>query len=251
MGRGASPFRIGGPVAASLLVNALLIAALFSLGLSRDSRRAVAPSLTVMSLAVLKGVEDGEDEAEAATPSPPMVAAASSAEAMPDEPRLPATQPMVSEVAVLSILSQPMPVQVALPSASGPATAPPTATARKNASGAAPPTSRGATYGLEAYAPPGASRSYAAKVRSWLYAHKTYPRRARMQREEGSVQVRFVIDRAGVLIEGVIVRGSGNGALDDEASAMMHRASPFPKAPNDVPGNRIEFIAPIDFVLPV
>jgi hypothetical protein len=46
--------------------------------------------------------------------------------------------------------------------------------------------------------------------------------------------------RAGVLIEGVILKGSG--ALDEEAAAMMRRASSFPKAPGDVPGERIEFV---------
>ncbi|WP_139139405.1 energy transducer TonB, partial [Sphingobium phenoxybenzoativorans] len=116
---------------------------------------------------------------------------------------------------------------------------------------AAPTARRGAADGLDVSAPPGASRNYAAKVRSWLYAHKIYPRRARMRHEEGRVQVRFVIDRAGVLIEGVIIQGSGNGALDEEAAAMMRRASPFPKAPGDVPGERIEFVAPIEFILPV
>jgi protein TonB len=32
---------------------------------------------------------------------------------------------------------------------------------------------------------------------------------------------------------------------------MMRRASPFPKAPVEVPGERIEFFAPIEFTLPV
>ena len=71
-----------------------------------------------------------------------------------------------------------------------------------------------------------------------------------MRRQEGRVEVRFVIDRAGSLLEGVIIRGSGHDVLDEEAAAMMRRASPFPRAPNEVPGERIEFSAPIDFILP-
>lgn len=92
---------------------------------------------------------------------------------------------------------------------------------------------------------------YAAKYSSWLYAHKLYPRRARMRREEGVVRVRFVIDRAGLLLEGYVVASSGRASLDEEAAAMMQRASPFPKAPRDIGGERIEFTAPIEFVLPV
>jgi protein TonB len=105
--------------------------------------------------------------------------------------------------------------------------------------------------GLDVEAPPGTSRAYAARVRSWLFAHKIYPRRARMRREEGIVRVRFIIDRAGVLLEGQIIQSSGRPSLDDEANAMMQRASPYPKAPRDIPGDRIEFTAPIEFMLPV
>lgn len=71
-----------------------------------------------------------------------------------------------------------------------------------------------------------------------------------MRREEGTVQVRFVIDRAGMLIEATVVRGSGHASLDAEADAMMHRAAPYPQAPADVGGDRIEFLAPVAFILP-
>ena len=103
---------------------------------------------------------------------------------------------------------------------------------------------------MDAKAVMGSSRSYAAKVRSWLYAHKIYPRRARMRREEGVVQVHFVLDRAGVLLEGAVIKPSGNDTLDSEAEAMLRRSSPFPRAPADLPGERIEFTAPIEFTLP-
>jgi protein TonB len=255
MAPGAHPFRIGGPAAASLLVNALLIAALLNLGMGRASRRTDAPSLTVMSLAVLKGAEDGEEEAEAAAPGAPTVAASSPAEPLPDRFQPLVVQPVMPPpvVPVPSALSRPMPATAMVIAVPGPATARPAASTRQAmpvATPAAPPARRGVADGLDADAPPGTSRSYAAKVRSWLYAHKIYPRRARMRREEGMVRVRFVIDRAGTLIEGVILQGSGKDALDEEAAAMMRRASPFPRAPIDVPGERIEFIAPIEFILP-
>jgi periplasmic protein TonB len=103
---------------------------------------------------------------------------------------------------------------------------------------------------MDVKAPAGTSRGYAARVRSWLYAHKVYPRRARMRREEGLVQVRFVLGRNGVLIHGAVTRPSGIASLDEEAEAMLHRSSPYPRPPAEVPGERIEFTAPIEFTLP-
>lgn len=248
----AHPFRIGGPAAASLLVNALLIAALLNLGMGHGNRGAQSPAMTVLSLAVLKGVEQGEEEAEKhgaereATSTPAAVPP-------PPADSLPAPQPPV--VSVPSRLSLPMPAQPAALPASNAAMAvsqragPAMVVAA--ASPAASPARRGAPDGLDIKAPAGTSRSYAAKVRSWLYAHKIYPRRARMRREEGQVEVRFVLDRAGMLLEGVVIQRSGNAALDEEAEAMLRRASPYPGAPAELPGERIEFIVPIAFTLPV
>lgn len=72
-----------------------------------------------------------------------------------------------------------------------------------------------------------------------------------MRREEGRVQVRFVLDRAGMLLEGAIVRGSGHAVLDEEAEARLRRASPYPRPPAELPGERRKFTAPIKFILPV
>ena len=109
---------------------------------------------------------------------------------------------------------------------------------------------KGAADGVDVKASAGTSRSYAARVRSWLYAHKVYPRHARMRRQEGLVQVRFVLGRDGVLLDGAITHKSGIAALDDEAHAMLQRSSPYPRPPADLPGERIEFSAPIEFTLP-
>ena len=253
MAGAAHPFRIGGPAAASLLVNALLIATLLNLGMGHVSRRAESRPMTVLSLALLKGVEQGEEEAETAASSTPAAVPPPPADPLP-APQ-PATVASVAPpvVAVPSRLTLSMPVQpVVAPTASAaPAASQPTRPAMAAAApSAASPARRGAADGLDVKAPPGTSRSYAAKVRSWLYAHKIYPRRARMRREEGQVQVRFVLDRAGMLLEGAVIQGSGNAVLDEEAEAMLRRASPYPRAPAELPGERIEFTAPIIFTLP-
>ncbi|EZP71736.1 TonB family protein [Sphingomonas paucimobilis] len=246
------PFRVSGPAAASLLVNGLLVAALLNLGMGHAGRRAESPALTVLSLALPKGAEQGKEEAEADAPSVAATPPASPADPPPAQPPAAAA---VAPAAVMipSRLALPMPAALAgaaVSTAAAPAQ-PVSAAAAAPSPPAAPAARRGAADGLDAKAPSGTSRSYAAKVRSWLYAHKIYPRRARMRREEGRVQVRFVIDRAGMLLEGAVIRGSGVAALDEEAEAMMRRASPYPRAPNELPGERIEFTVPIEFILPV
>lgn len=249
------PFRIGMPAAASLLVNALLIAALLNLGMGRQARRAEGPSLTVMSLALLKGVEDGAENAESSAPSP----AEKRPDPAPPQPEaVQAAAPLPPPPIIIpSALQMPASQQVARPSPAAPAPAATRSAASAAAASAAaapaasaPAARRGVADGLDANAPAGNSRSYAAKVRSWLYAHKVYPKHARMRREEGMVRIHFVLDRAGILLEGHIVGSSGHASLDQEAMAMMQRASPYPRAPGDIPGERIEFTAPVEFTLP-
>lgn len=114
----------------------------------------------------------------------------------------------------------------------------------------APPAPRqGVARGLDVNAPHGAGRDYSSKLRSWLEAHKTYPRRSRMRREEGIVEVRFILDRRGHVLDGDIIRTSGFSALDAEVLAMLVRADPFPAAPQNVLGERIEIAAPVEFFL--
>lgn len=259
MARAGHPFRIGGPAAASLLVNGLLIAALLNLGIGQAGRRTESPTLTVLSLAMVKGTEQGEEEAEEAAASIPAAAAPQPPVEPPPIVPPPAPPPSITMpvappiVAVPSRLSLLMPVQPVAPATRQVAYRPQLARQAQAATSPSAPRAarRGAVDGLDIKAPSGTSYSYAAKIRSWLYAHKIYPRRARMRREEGRVHVRFVLDRAGMLLESAIIEGSGNATLDHEAEAMMRRASPYPRAPTELPGERIEFTAPIEFVLPV
>ena len=90
---------------------------------------------------------------------------------------------------------------------------------------------------------------YASRLRAWLEAHKTYPKRARMRREEGVVHVHFAVDRDGRLLRGDVVGSSGFASLDAEAMAMLDRSNPFPGAPHSVRGERIEVSTPVEFFL--
>ena len=237
-------FRLSLPAAGSLAVNGLLLLMLFQLGIGPQGARKEEPALTVMSLAEPLGLADAQEDqpaereraAQPVAPVPPPVPLVKADSAPPTPPLPPvAVQPA-------------QPHLVAPPAAESETPAPGAQPAV--AAGPAPPPRKGAADGLNANAPAGNSRSYAAKVRSWLYAHKTYPRRSRMRREEGMVRVRFVLDRQGQLLEGQVIGKSGFAALDEEGQAMLSRASPYPAAPQDILGSRIEFTVPIEWQLP-
>ena len=129
----------------------------------------------------------------------------------------------------------PAPIQLAAASSAAPA--------------AAPPPRQGTRDGLDIDAKNGASLDYASRLRAWLEAHKTYPKRARMRREEGVVHLQFAVDRQGRLLGGDVVKSSGYASLDAEAMAMLDRSNPFPGAPNGVRGERIEVSTPVEFYL--
>lgn len=114
---------------------------------------------------------------------------------------------------------------------------------------AEPAQRQGTREGLDINAKNGTSPDYASRLRAWLEAHKTYPKRARMRREEGVVHVHFSVDRQGRLLGGDVVRSSGYASLDAEALAMLDRSNPFPGAPHTVRGERIEVSTPVEFFL--
>lgn len=238
---------INPPLIGALLVNGLMLMALIGLGVAAPKRPDQSSSLKVIALAVVRGEETAEAEKE--TPSPPVpMPRPSQAHTPPVTPvMLPALPPPVIPLPAIPLAvgveqhaSPPSPGLEATRSASPGAAVPATGGPRK-----------GARDGANIDAPSGESRSYAARVRSWLLSHKTYPKRARMRRQTGIVVVHFIIDRRGRLIHGAILSGSGHATLDEEVMAMLQRASPYPAAPQDLAGERIDITAPVEFLLPV
>jgi len=53
--------------------------------------------------------------------------------------------------------------------------------------------------------------------------------------------------QSGQLIDSEIVRSSGYAPLDEEALAMLKRASPLPRPPPAVTGEMLELFVPIHF----
>ena len=89
------------------------------------------------------------------------------------------------------------------------------------------------------------SDAYNALVFGHLQRFKRYPSSARGA--QGTVVVRFVLSRAGAVIDSAVTKSSGNDALDREALQILRRASPFPAFPAAKPGLQDSYVAPVNF----
>ncbi len=95
----------------------------------------------------------------------------------------------------------------------------------------------------------GPTQDYYADLATWLSKHKRYPSRAKRSGQEGIVEIEFVIDKDGRLLDHRIVSSSGFRMLDDEAYAMVQRAAPMPPIPGDLAMDELSVTAPISFSL--
>jgi periplasmic protein TonB len=86
--------------------------------------------------------------------------------------------------------------------------------------------------------------NYRGLVAAHLARHKQFPAAARSRGEQGSVTVSFVLDGGGRVTRVTLARGSGVASIDQEATAMVRRASPFPAPPN---GRGMSFTVPVSF----
>jgi len=77
-----------------------------------------------------------------------------------------------------------------------------------------------------------------------LARHKQYPSTARSSGAQGTGSVTFSIDGNGRVTSVSVVRSTGASALDQELTAMVRRASPFPPPPG---GQGRSFTAPVSF----
>ena len=222
---------------------AFAVSAALNLGLIALVMRSAADEPPVWDetviMAELVQVRGGANNAPApssaqAPSSPPREPAPTTSASVPTPPQ-PREAPAASSTAAAAPAPSPAPAQIA--AASGPPT--PTMQAQR----------QGTRDGLDIDARNGTSTDYASRLRAWLEAHKTYPKRARMRREEGVVHVHFAVDRQGRLLGGDVVRSSGYASLDAEAMAMLDRSNPFPGAPHTVRGERIEVSTPVEFFL--
>jgi periplasmic protein TonB len=94
----------------------------------------------------------------------------------------------------------------------------------------------------------------AALLRHWqseLVAHierfKRYPAAARARGDQGLARVAFTIDRNGKVRGSRIVQSSGSPDLDQESLAILTRAQPMPRPPDQLPPSELSFVVPIRF----
>lgn len=80
-----------------------------------------------------------------------------------------------------------------------------------------------------------------------LQRYKRYPRQARRLRQEGVSYVYLVVDRSGNVLSWRTERSSGHSVLDEEALAVVQRASPVPAPPADTAGDTVQVLVPIEF----
>lgn len=98
---------------------------------------------------------------------------------------------------------------------------------------------------------PGAASASPAAAANWrgaLIAHLNRHKRFPSGASPGVVQVSFSIDRGGRVTSARLLRGSGDPALDEEAVAMIRRASPVPAPPDGMGGGgAVALAVPIRF----
>lgn len=160
------------------------------------------------------------------SPQPPPPVAAP----RPPQPVTPA--PLSAPTAAASLPAEPARPQPAPPSP--PVPRPPPATP-------APPT--------PSPPPSRALPTWQGQVLGQLQRLKHYPEAALFHHQQGVVWLRFAINREGRVLSASIDKSSGVDSLDAEALALVRRAQPLPRPPADVPGERLELVAPIEFHL--
>jgi periplasmic protein TonB len=97
--------------------------------------------------------------------------------------------------------------------------------------------------------PPMPSMDYLVRLEAHLNAYRNYPADARIHREQGTVQLRFSLDRSGHVLSYDVVGSSGFASLDNEAREMVRRADPFPPVPADWQGEVLDLTVPLVFAL--
>jgi TonB family protein len=161
-------------------------------------------------------------------------------------------------------LSESIPVNHLIPPAGATAPAAPIAslprsvpTAPAFGQGAAQPFTAN-TPPRSAGAPPASSgnaqaehAAYLSQLRNLIESHKEYPAMARKSGMEGTVHVRFILGRDGLLRQTDIARSSGKSLLDKVAMRAVASVSRFPAIPESLNGSSLIFEVPVIFKLKV
>lgn len=95
--------------------------------------------------------------------------------------------------------------------------------------------------------PASAAPTWQGHVLAALQKVRRYPREASFRRQQGVPYIRFAMNREGKVLSVRLERSSGVRALDAEAVSLPKRAQPLPKPPDEVKGDTIELVVPVEF----
>lgn len=93
-----------------------------------------------------------------------------------------------------------------------------------------------------------AQPNWEGQILAHLQRFRRYPARARAARQHGTVLVRFVMNRAGMVLSSKIAQKSGSFDLDQAALETLQRAQPLPGIPKEKP-DPLELTVPVEFQL--
>lgn len=94
-----------------------------------------------------------------------------------------------------------------------------------------------------------AAASWQGLLLGHLQQFRRYPRQAERLRQQGVAYVRFAVDRQGNASNVRIGRSSGHPLLDAATLETVQRGSPLPAPPDDVPGDPVDVMVPVEFFL--
>lgn len=95
----------------------------------------------------------------------------------------------------------------------------------------------------------GATADYMSLLQAWLEKHKEYPHRAQSRRQQGTALLYFVMNREGDVLDFKLRKSSGYRLLDREVLAMIERAQPLPRIPDEMGKERMELVVPVQFFI--
>ena len=95
----------------------------------------------------------------------------------------------------------------------------------------------------------GVRDDYTAKIMALLQQHKRYPRAARRRGYEGSALLVFTLLPNGEVRDYALRKQTGYEVLDEATLAMLMKAGPFPRFPENLTEPWIRFQVPVSFKL--